>query len=36
VLEVERTIHAICVDVADYEAGEYPLYQNAKATGIVL
>jgi predicted nucleotidyltransferase len=36
VLEQERPIHAICVDAAVYEAGEYPLYQNAKATGIVL
>jgi len=36
VLELERPIHAVCVDAVVYEAGEYPLYQNAKATGIVL
>ena len=36
VLEGERPIHAICVDAAVYEAGEFPLYADAKATGIVL
>lgn len=35
-LEAERPIHAICVDAAVYEAGEYPLYRNAKAAGVVL
>jgi predicted nucleotidyltransferase len=36
VLEADRPIHAVCVDAAVYNAGEFPLYQNAKATGIVL
>ena len=35
-LEHERPIHAICVDAAEYEAGDFPLYRNAKATGIRL
>lgn len=33
-LEVMRPIHALPVDVADYEAGEYALYRNAKRDGI--
>ncbi len=33
-LEVMRPIHALPVDAADYEAGEYALYRNAKREGI--
>ncbi len=33
-LEVMRPIHAHPVDAADYEAGEYALYRNAKREGI--
>jgi len=33
VLAVERPISAKPVDVAAYEAAEYPLYRNAKAEG---
>ena len=35
VLASERPISAKPVDVAAYEAGEYPLYLNAKVDGIV-
>jgi hypothetical protein len=35
VLALERPISAKPVDVAAYKAGEYPLYRNAKAEGIV-
>jgi len=31
-----RPIHAMPVDVEDYQAGEYPLYRNAKKEGIFL
>ena len=34
VLELERPIHAKPVDIRDYEAQEYPLYQNAKHEGV--
>jgi len=34
VLESERLIHAVEVDVTEYEAQEYPLYRMAKAEGI--
>ena len=34
VLELGRPIHAEPVDVAVYEAAEYPLYQEAKREGI--
>lgn len=34
VLEMERPIHAKPVDVDHYEAGEFPLYQSAKAEGV--
>lgn len=33
-LEVMRPIHALPVAAADYEAGEYALYRNAKREGI--
>jgi len=33
-LEVMRPIHALPVDAADYEAGEYALYRDAKREGI--
>ena len=35
VLELERPISALPVDVAAYEAAKYPLYRNAKAEGVV-
>ena len=35
-LELGRTIHAEPVDLADYEAGEFPLYQTASREGIFL
>jgi predicted nucleotidyltransferase len=35
VLELERPISAMPVDVAAYEAAAYPLYRNAKAEGRV-
>jgi uncharacterized protein len=35
VLAWERPISARPVDIAAYEAAEYPLYRNAKAEGIV-
>jgi predicted nucleotidyltransferase len=34
-LEVERPIHAVPVDIAVYEAGEFALYRNAKREGIL-
>jgi len=34
VLELERPIHAMPVDVEAYEAQEYPLYRNARREGI--
>ncbi len=34
VLELERPIHAKPVDIRDYEAQEYPLYQDAKHEGV--
>ncbi len=36
VLELGRPIHAEPVDVADYEACEFPLYINASREGILL
>ena len=36
VLESGRPIHADPVDAAEYEAGEFPLYQNAKREGVSL
>ena len=36
VLELERPISAKPVDIAAYEAGEYPLYRNAKAEGVLV
>jgi len=36
VLESGRPIHAEPIDAADYEAGEFPLYQNAKREGVSL
>jgi len=36
VLESGRPIHAEPVDVADFEAGEFPLYRNAAQEGVVL
>jgi len=35
VLELERPIHALPVDVNDYYAQEFPLYQIAKREGVV-
>lgn len=35
VLDLERPIHAIPVDFAVYEAGEYALYRNAKREGVL-
>ena len=35
VLALERPISAKPVDIAAYEAAEYPLYQHAKAEGLV-
>jgi len=35
ILELERPIHASCVSISDYETGEYPLYRNAKAEGVL-
>lgn len=35
VLELDRPIHTVPVDVAVYEAQEYPLYRNARKEGIV-
>jgi len=35
VLALERPISAKPVDVAAYEAAEYPLYRNAKSEGIL-
>lgn len=32
-LDVERSIHAIPVNVDDYEAGEYSLYRNVRREG---
>ena len=34
-LSLERPINALPVDVLTYEAAEYPLYESAKADGIV-
>ncbi|MCK4627054.1 MAG: nucleotidyltransferase domain-containing protein [Phycisphaerae bacterium] len=34
VLKLDRPIHAKPVDIRDYEAQEYPLYQNAKHEGV--
>ena len=34
VLEIERPIHPKPVDVDVYEAGEFPLYRNARAEGV--
>lgn len=34
VLEIERPIHAKPVDVKVFEAGEFPLYRNARAEGV--
>ena len=36
VLESGRPIHAEPVDAAEYEAAEFPLYQNAKREGVSL
>ncbi|GAG85554.1 unnamed protein product [marine sediment metagenome] len=36
VLESGRPIHAEPVDAAEYEAGEFPLYENAKREGVSL
>ena len=36
VLELGRPIHAEPVDVADYEACEFPLYINASKEGVLL
>ena len=36
VLEAGRPIHAEPVDVAEYQAGQFPLYLNAQKEGIVL
>ncbi len=36
VLELERPISAKPVDIAAYEAAEYPLYRNAKAEGVLV
>lgn len=36
ILETGRPIHAEPVDIADYEAGGFPLYQNASREGILL
>lgn len=35
-LEVIRPIHALPVDIRAFRAGEYSIYQNAKAEGIFL
>ena len=35
VLALERPISAKPVDIAAYEAAEFPLYRNAKAEGVV-
>jgi predicted nucleotidyltransferase len=35
VLELGRPIHARPVAVADYEAGEWPLYESVKKEGLV-
>src|SRR5206468_13018732 len=35
VLALERPISAQPVDIAAYEAAEYPLYRNAKAEGVI-
>lgn len=35
-LEVEKPIHALPVDAADYEAGEFGVYRAAKRDGVVL
>jgi len=34
VLELERPIHALPVDQAEYEAQEFPLYRNAREEGV--
>jgi len=34
-LEIERTIDALPVDASRYQAGEAPLYRNAKSEGIL-
>ena len=36
VLELERPIHATPVDIAQYDAQEFPLYRNAKREGVLL
>ena len=36
VLESGRPIHAEPIDAAEYEAGEFPLYENAKREGVSL
>ena len=36
VLEMERPIHATPVDIAEYDAQEFPLYRNAKREGVLL
>ena len=36
VLESGRPIHAEPVDIADYEAAEFPLYQRAAREGVLL
>ncbi|MCK4626910.1 MAG: nucleotidyltransferase domain-containing protein [Phycisphaerae bacterium] len=36
VLELGRPIHAEPVNIADYQAGEFPLYSNASREGILL
>jgi predicted nucleotidyltransferase len=35
-LEVDNPIHAVPVDIADYEAGEFGVYRAAKREGVVL
>jgi predicted nucleotidyltransferase len=36
VLEIERPIHAMEVDKAEYEAQEWPLYRMVKAEGVAV
>jgi uncharacterized protein len=36
VLELERPIHALPVDYAEYEAQVFPLYRNAKEEGVLV
>ena len=36
VLELERPIHSMPVDIAEYDAQEFPLYRSAKREGVLL